>query len=64
MGSVVDTTMEDGMDMVAFTIEDVGAEIVAPVTLVIISLITGETIASKTLEVVDGFDPILLLFPY
>jgi hypothetical protein len=36
---VIDTTVDVGMDMVAFTIEDVGVEIVAPVTLVTISLI-------------------------
>ena len=56
--------MDDGIAMVAGFIEDVGAETVAPVALGIISLITGETIASETLEAVDGFEPLLLLFPF
>jgi hypothetical protein len=58
-GAVVD----DGISIVAVIIEDVGAETVAPVTLGIFSLITGETIAPEVLEAVEGFEPPLLLFP-
>ena len=65
MGSVVvrGATVDDGIAIVAFITEDVGADIVAPVTLVTASLITGEVMASETFEVVDGFEPLLLLFP-
>jgi hypothetical protein len=66
MGSIVVevATMGGGIAIEVFTIEDVGVEIDAPVTLVTISLITGETIVSETLEVVVGFEPLLLLFPF
>ena len=65
MGSVVvrGATVDDGIAIVAFISEDVGADIVAPITLVTASLITGEVMASETFEVVDGFKPLLLLFP-
>ena len=65
MGSVVveGTTVDDGIAIVAVTIEDVGADTVASITLVISSLITGGVMASETIEVVDGFEPLLLLFP-
>ena len=65
MGSVVvkGATVEDGIAIVAFTTEDVRGDTVAPVTLVTTSLITGEVIASETFEVVEGFEPLLLLFP-
>ncbi|KAK2368349.1 hypothetical protein QL285_081550 [Trifolium repens] len=64
MGSVVveGTTVDDGIAIVAFITEDVGADIVAPITLVTASLITGEVMASETIEVVDGFEPLLSLF--
>jgi hypothetical protein len=54
------------MGMVAPTIEEVGAEIVAPVTFVRMSLIIGEIMDSVTFDVVDGVDPLLLLllFPF
>jgi hypothetical protein len=66
IGSVVGegAVVDDGIATVAFIIEDVGAETVAPVTLGIISLITGETIAAEVLEAVEGFEPPLLLFPF
>ena len=66
MGSVVveGTTVDVGIVIVTLTTEDVGAETVAPEALGIISLITGETIASETLEAVDAFEPLLLLFPF
>ena len=48
MGSVVveGATVDDGIAIVAVTIEDVGADTVAPITLVTASLITGEVMAS------------------
>jgi hypothetical protein len=59
------TTVDEGMGMVAPTIEEVGAEIVAPVTFVRMSLIIGEIMDSVTFDVVDGVDPLLLLlFPF
>jgi hypothetical protein len=64
---VEDTTADDGMGMVAPTIEEIWAEIFAPVIFVRISLITGETIDSLTLDTVDAVnedDPLLLLFPF
>ena len=50
MGSVVvrGATVDDGIAIVAFITEDVGADTVAPVTLVTASLITGEVMASDT----------------
>ena len=66
MGSVVveGTTIDVGIVIVALTTKDVGAETVAPLALGAISVITGETIASETLEAVAGFDPLWLLFPF
>ena len=66
MGSVVveGTTVDVGIVIVALTTEDIGGETVAPLALGTISLITGEIIASETLEVVEGFEPLLLLFPF
>jgi hypothetical protein len=66
MGSVVveGTTVDVGIVIVALTTEDVGAEIIAPLALGTISLITGEIMASETLEAVDAFEPLLLLFPF
>ena len=66
MGSVVveGTTIDVGIVIVALTTEDVGAETVAPLALGTISVITGEIVASETLETVAGFEPLLLLFPF
>jgi hypothetical protein len=65
MGSVVvkGVIVDDVIAIVAFITEDVRADTVAPITLVTASLITGEVMASETFEVVDGFKPLLLLFP-
>jgi hypothetical protein len=58
------TTVDVGIVIVALTTEDIGAETVAPLALGTISLITGEIMASETLEAVDAFEPLLLLFPF
>jgi hypothetical protein len=55
------------MGIVTPTIEQTGAEIVAPVTFDKISLITGEIIdyvTLDTLDVVEEDGPLLLLFPF
>jgi hypothetical protein len=66
MGSVVveGTIVDIGIAIVAFTNENCGAEVDAPVALGIVSLITGETTASDTFETVVGLEPLLLLFPF
>jgi hypothetical protein len=58
------TTVDVGIVIVALTTEDIGAETVVPLALGTISLITGEIMASETLEAVDTFEPLLLLFPF
>ena len=56
------TTVDVGIVIVALTTEDIGAETVVPLALGTISLITGDIMASETLEAVDTFEPLLLLF--
>ena len=51
------TTIDVGIVIVALTTDDVGAETVAPLAVGTISLITGEIMASETLEAVDAFEP-------